>query len=238
MVLLLSYKWFRSLPSLVRFSRIPNEIVIIKQMNAVCWRIIIDVPFPLLDNEGGGQRPRVSWCITVAILIINTIMLSSGTRPLPLDSESFTIITRFDGISPNTRRAITSYVNARLDECLFNLVCLGASSNVIVAKIGSGYSLRVREGLRSRSVWRTLLFGLANYCFLRGLSRMLLLFPRNGVDVVLIATICNANCRGDTSLEIRFLERTWFRFFVVFEEWSITSSISYFYLRNLMMKFA
>lgn len=83
MVLLLSYKWFRSLPSLVRFSRIPNEIVIIKQMNAVCWRIIIDVPFPLLDNEGGGQRPRVSWCITVAILIINTIMLSSGTRPLP-----------------------------------------------------------------------------------------------------------------------------------------------------------
>lgn len=152
MVLLLSYKWFRSLPSLVRFSRIPNEIVIIKQMNAVCWRIIIDVPFPLLDNEGGGQRPRVSWCITVAILIINTIMLSSGTRPLPLDSESFTIITRFDGISPNTRRAITSYVNARLDECLFNLVCLGASSNVIVAKIGSGYSLRIREGLRSRSI--------------------------------------------------------------------------------------
>lgn len=141
-----------SFVAISRFSRIPNEIVIIKQMNAVCWRIIIDVPFPLLDNEGGGQRPRVSWCITVAILIINTIMLSSGTRPLPLDSESFTIITRFDGISPNTRRAITSYVNARLDECLFNRVCLGASSNIIVAKIGSGYSLRVREGLRSRSV--------------------------------------------------------------------------------------
>lgn len=59
-------------------------------------------------------------------------------------------------------------------------------------KIGSGWLFfgRIGEGLEDRVLSdEQLLLRLANYCFLRSLSRLLLLLPRNGVDIALIETI-------------------------------------------------
>lgn len=144
MALLLSYKWFRSLLSPVRFSGIPNEIVIIKQMNAVCWRIIIDVP-PLITRGRGTATTRVVVYNRSYSNHKHDYALERHTPPPLLDSESFTIITRFDGVYrqiPGERlrrmqmRALTSvYLTACA--CKRAAAAATAAQSSFAAKIGS-----------------------------------------------------------------------------------------------------
>lgn len=143
---------------------------------------------PSLDNERGREAT------TTRVVVYNRSYSNHKHdyalgRHTPLDSESFTIITRYIGEYQET-----DYVNSRLDECLFNRVRLEASSNCTVVVrwklVQVGYSLEGLEKGWDRVLSdEQLLLRLANYCFLRSLSRLLLLLPRNGVDIALIETI-------------------------------------------------
>lgn len=114
-------------------------------------------PLLLITREGGGREATTTRVVVYNRSYSNHKHDYALGRHTPLDSESFTIITRYIGEYQET-----DYVNSRLDECLFNRVRLEASSNCTVVVrwklVQVGYSL---EGLEKG--WE-IAFCLTNSC--------------------------------------------------------------------------